>query len=92
MDGLIKDGAFIKVRKVDIADELRIFGSRFFDKMKNVGEHLRRKSRLVTQNYADEGSATMATKAPIVQRFSKRLALRIAFSSPNMAPYTRDVT
>lgn len=92
LNGLIKDGTFAPVKTKDIDGNPRIFGSRFVDEIKRVGDHMRRKSRLVAQNYSDEGASTIATKAPTVQRFSQRVALSIAASMKDLTMYTRDVT
>lgn len=70
----------------------RIFGSRFLGDLKKVGERFKNKSRLVAQNYADEGAATIATKAPTVQLFSQLVALCLAASMPSMSTYSRDIT
>lgn len=69
-----------------------VFGSLYVDELEKVGEILRRKSRLVLQNYANEGAWKIPTKAPTVQQFSQRLALILAASIPSMTSYTLDVT
>lgn len=71
---------------------MRIFGSRFVDELKKVGERLKRDIRRVTQNYADEGAFTISTKAPTVHRFSQRMFLCLAEFTPAMEVYTKDVT
>ena len=91
LQGLIVDGTFEVVHK-SLVGNSRIFGSRFIDELKYVGDTEKKKSRLVAQNYADVEAASIATKAPTVQRFSQRVALSIAASLPNMKVYTRDVT
>lgn len=50
------------------------------------------KSRLVDPNCSDEGAANVATKAPTVQRFSKRLMLALDASSPDKSAFLRDIT
>ena len=92
LDGLLKDGTFVPVKLSNVPESSRIFGSRFVDEIKKVGKGLRKKSRLVAQNYADNDAASIATKAPTVQRFSQRVALSIAASLPTLVPYVRDVT
>ena len=89
---MINDGTFIPVKASTLEPNTRIFGSRFVDELKKVGDDLRKKSRLIAQNYADEGAATIPTKAPTVQRFSQRIALSIAASISHMNTYTRDIT
>ena len=88
----MRDGTFIPIKEEDIKGEPRIFGSRFVDELKKVGDRLKKKSRLVAQNYADDDATAIATKAPTVQRFAQRVALSIAASYPELIPYTRDIT
>ena len=92
LEGLVKDGTFVPIHERDIVGSPRIFGSRFVDELKKVGDGLKKKSRLVAQNYADEHAGYIPTKAPTVQRFSQRIALCIAASLPKMDLYTRDIT
>ena len=92
LDGLLKDGTFKPVHESTIKGSKRIFGSRFIDELKRAGDILKKKSRLVAQNYADEDATYIATKAPTVQRFSQRVALSLAASFPKMKTYTRDIT
>lgn len=44
------------------------------------------------QNDADEGSASVATKAPTVQNFSQRLLLALSASLPKMPAFLRDIS
>lgn len=53
----------------DVADRMRVFGSRFIDEIKISGEILRRELRLVSQNYSDENADHIPTKAPTIPRF-----------------------
>lgn len=59
----------------DIDGNQRIFGPRFIDDIEKEGDGFLRKSRLVSQDYDEEGAYFITTKAPNVQRFSKRLKL-----------------
>lgn len=77
---------------LSIAGSPQFFWSRFVNELKKVGDRLKKKSRLVAQNYSDKGAATIATKAPTVQGFSQLVALFITASIPSMMAYTRDVT
>lgn len=92
IDGLLRDGTYVEVQYNNMIREPRIFGSRIFDELKRVVKHLRRKSRLVAHDSAGEGASTIATKAPIVQRFIQRLSLCLAASTPEMMTYTGYVT
>lgn len=92
MSGLIQDGTFVEMSEDYIEGTPRICGSCSIDELKNAGENLRSKRRLVAQTYGNEGAATFATKTPTVQRFSQRLVLFIEAFFPGMAPYTRKPT
>ena len=76
----------------EVIDGKRVFGCRFIDELKKVGDRIRKKSRLVAHNYADEDTTSIATKAPTVQRFSQRVALCIGASLPRLKGFARDVT
>lgn len=92
LEGLLRDGTFKPTQLSDVPHSTRIFGCRFVDELKKVGAQLKKKSRLVAQNYSDIGATCIPTKAPTVQRYSQRTALSIAVSSPHMESYTRDIT
>lgn len=53
LDGLIENGTFIPTRIEDIPEGTRVFVSRFIDQLKRPEKGIRKKSRLVAQNYAD---------------------------------------
>lgn len=53
---------------------------------------MRRRSRLVAQNYGDDEDGKNATKAPTVHWFSQRLLLSLAASMLGMATFTGNVT
>lgn len=78
--------------KSSIEGDHRIFGSRFVDELKEVGQRLKRKSLLEAQTYAEEGTITKDTKEPTVQRYYERLALSIEASMKTRKTYTRDIT
>lgn len=69
-----------------------MFGSRFIDSLKSVKEGQRKKSRLIAQNYKDENSRGIYTRAPTVQRLTQLLLLSLAASMPDMNTFRRDVT
>lgn len=73
ISGRLRDITLLQMREKDIDREPRIFESRFVDEMKRVGERLRKKSRLVVQNYANERAATSTTTTPTVQLFSEQI-------------------
>lgn len=91
LEGLMNNGTFKVIDEFDVPEGARIFGARFVDEIKRAGVGLRKKSRLVLQNYADEEAATTATKAPTVQRLSQRAALSVAASEPDLDPFLRDI-
>lgn len=71
---------------------MRVLGSRFIDEINGAGEKLRKKSRLVAQNYGGEDATRIATKAQTIQRLSQRLQLCLAASLPCSKVFSRDVT
>jgi hypothetical protein len=52
------------------------------------------KSRLIIQNYSDEGKVTVLTQSPIIQRSSQRviLAVAAALRKAGMQLWLRDIT
>lgn len=92
LQGLISNGTFIPVDKSEVPEGARIFGSRFIDELKQADTGIRKKSRLVAQNYSDDEAAHLATKAPTIQRSTQRMIMSIAVSMKGMRAFTRDVT
>lgn len=92
LQGLLKNGTFEVMSEENIPIGTRVFGSKFVDQVKQAITGVRYKSRLVAQNYGDKDAATIATKAPTIQRFAQRLVLSIAASMPDKRTYTRDIT
>lgn len=90
--GLLEGGTFKAVMRTVVPEGMRVFGSRFIDQVKGAGDMMRKKSRLVAQNYGDEDAAGIATKAPTVQRYSQRVLLSLASSLPACKVFSRDVT
>lgn len=77
--------------KRNIPEHIRFFGCRFLYALKRADNNTRHKSRLFGQKYADEGATAKATKAPTVQKFTKRSTLCIAASHNRMTAYSRDI-
>lgn len=92
MGGLVKDGKFIPVPRSEIPEGHSIFGSRFINELKCVGEALIKKSRLIAQNYADDGAISNASSAPTVQKLSQRVLISIAAAFPELRTFVRDIT
>lgn len=92
MEGIVKDGTFKPIWEADIPGTPRIFWSRFVDYLKKVGNKLKKKSRLVANNYAEDDATVINTKAPTVQKFAQRVALSIAALITSLIPYKRDIT
>lgn len=79
----------------DLHKHTRVFGSRFIDELKQADQGLLCKSRLVAQNYSDDGSKNInniATKEPTIQRSTQRLVIIIAAPMNHMTAFTRDLT
>lgn len=69
-----------------------IFGSKFLDQLKIVGEGLRRKSLLVAQGYIDGAATFAARKAPTIHSSSQRLLMALSASIPDVNVLSRDIT
>ena len=76
---LIEKGIFISVNKKKMSENMRIFNSRFVDKVKNVGtDSTFEKSHLVMQAYNDSTKHLVLTQSPTIQRVNQRLILCFA--------------
>lgn len=80
---LLLDRTFIPFHIFTIPATSRIFNPRFVDELEKVGEHLRKKSSLVAQNYADADANIIQTKASTVQRFSQRISMSLRINAIN---------
>lgn len=78
LPGFLDNGTFIPTSMDVVPDGTRIFGSRFVDELDKSGPRRLFKIRFVAQNYADQYSANIRSKAPTVQRFSERLPFVLA--------------
>lgn len=79
-------------RETRAPPDTRVFGSRFIDKLKRSDQGTKRKSRVVVQNYADDGAGQITMKAPTVQLFSRLLLLSLAASRSDMQTFSQDIT
>lgn len=66
----------------------RVYGTRYVDTIKQGN----RKSRLVAQNYNDEGAAELPVRSPTVSRAAQRVCLSMAASLKGNKAYMRDVS
>lgn len=92
MHGLIDNGTFEILAKCSTDENTSIFELRFVDSIKHGNGGVCYKSRVVAQSYGDEQSATIATKAPKVQRLKQCLLLSLVVSLGHMTVITRDIT
>ena len=77
--GLLKKGVFKITKLINIPQGIRLFNSRFVDKIKNPGTNKAfKKSRLVIQAYNNQEKEFVLTQSPTIQRVSQRLILCIA--------------
>jgi hypothetical protein len=71
LTGLLENSVFAVVKIIDILPGIRIFNSRFIDKVKNAGtSDAFEKSRLVVQAYKDGEKDTVLTQSPTIQQVS----------------------
>jgi hypothetical protein len=87
--GLHERDMFRIVPKAEMRPDERLYGTRFVDTIKRGGE---RKSRLVAQNYRDEGASDMPVRSPTVSRAAQRVCLSFAASLKGNQGYLRDVS
>lgn len=59
--------------------------------LKRAGTGTRKKSRLIAQNYQNQGATGIPMKTPTVKRFHQRPIIYLAPSFHDMKIYTRDV-
>lgn len=89
--GLNENGTFKMVEWSHIENDAPTFGSKFVDSLKPTDKGFRYKSWRVTEIYGDDQAASIAIKAPTVQRFAQRSTLSLAASIQNLSSYTRDI-
>jgi Reverse transcriptase (RNA-dependent DNA polymerase) len=90
--GLLDRNTFRVVKRSE-AEGYRIYGMRYVDAIKNIGEESEfEKSRLVVQAYSDDAARHILTSAPTCQRVSQRLILALAALHPDMSIYARDIS
>lgn len=87
----MENTSFDTVHKSEIAEVTCIFACRLIDAFKQAGPDQRKKYCLVAQNVSDRDVTQLATRAPSIQHFSKRMKTRLAASLTNMTPFNRDV-
>jgi hypothetical protein len=82
IEGLMASKMFKVVAKLDVPSGSRIYNTSWVDTLKNNTKGMTEKSRLVAQNYRDQGAASMPTKAPTVSRVAQRIAVALEASLP----------
>ncbi len=93
ISGLMEKGVFNFVKRGEVPEGTRIFGSRFVDDIKNKGtDKAFEKSRLVIQAFNDHGKDLVLTESPTIQRVSQRLILCLAATCTNLKIYLRDIS
>lgn len=94
--GLLERKVFEIVSTADVPKNVRIFGTRFMNEVKNVGTiDAYEKSRLVVQAYNDHEKGLVLRTSPTIQRSSQRLLIGIAaYTATTLGAklYLRDVT
>lgn len=89
---ILRNGTFVPKKKEHIANGTCIFGSRFVDELKTVSAQLKKKERLVAQNYLDTEADGIETRSTTMQLFSRRLMLSLEAALPDKTAFRRDVT
>lgn len=78
------------MRKQEVPEGTRIFGSPFVGLLMKIGDSEIKKSRLVPQDDSNTEGTENSTKAPTIQRFSQRLMIAASMKGTNK--FTRHVT
>lgn len=68
---MLENKIFEIIKKSDVEEGARIYGTKFVDSVKVVNSQELLKSRLVAMNYNDEGALFILTNAPKVERISQ---------------------
>lgn len=92
LQGLMKKGTVVKIHMSQIDRKHRIFGSRFFDGRKKLGDGLRRNGHLFSQNYTDNDETDIGANATKVQNVYQRLILSICSYITSMIFCERHIT
>lgn len=92
LNGLGANGTFKPVPFSVVPEATRVFGTSFVDELKKADLGVFLKTRLVAQNYWNQDSSAIPTKAATVQRFSQRLILSLAASRTEWSPFLRDIS
>jgi hypothetical protein len=92
INDLIEKDVFQSVKTVDVSFDVRIFNSRFVDKIKHFDiDKTFEKSRFVVQTFNDQNKNLILTQSSTIQRVNQRLivCLIVVFSKMNL--YLRDI-
>ena len=89
--GLLKRGTFQIVHRDSVPNGERIYGTKWVDVIKQVDGKSVPKSRLVAQNYCDEGALEISTRSPTISRTGQRLVLATAAQNADHVLYSRDI-
>lgn len=93
INDLLDRDVFEIISLIDVPHEIRIFNSRFVNKIKHFGtSEAYEKFRLIVQTYNDHDKKMILTQSSTIQRMSQRLILALAVTLLHLKLYLRDVT
>jgi Reverse transcriptase (RNA-dependent DNA polymerase) len=93
IDGLKRRETFDVINRSNVPPDLRIFKTKWVDTIKTRDDSsVFPKSRLVAQNFRDDGAVDIDTRAPTITRMSQRLAVASAAMTPQHTAYIRDIS
>jgi hypothetical protein len=94
LDGLRKNNMFRIVKRSSVPAGMRIYGTKWVDTKKAVGDAVVPKSRLVAANYRDRGACDVPTRSPTVTKAAQRIVVSLAASlvCAGGSLYTRDIS
>lgn len=88
---MLDNRTFEETPELDLPTSSRIFKSRFIDEFKPADRDVRKKGRLIAQNYSDESVTEVSKKDPTISRASQMLLICLDAWVDDVKLYTRDV-
>jgi hypothetical protein len=89
---LIEKNVFQSINKNDVSLNVRIFNSRFVDKIKHFDtDKAYEKSQLVVQTFNDQNKNLMLIQSSIIQRINQRLIVCLIVVFSNMNLYLKNI-
>jgi hypothetical protein len=90
---LLEKDVFLSINKIDVSLDVRIFSSRFVNKIKHLDiDKIFKKFRLVVQAFKNQNKTFVLTQSSIIQKVNQRLIICLAVTLSQMKLYLRNIT